>query len=131
LQVGKAAQELQRVTDESEPQWLTVRRGSAPLVVTMPHTGTELVGGIEAGLESPWLARKDADWWIHRLYDFAGDLGATVIRTAISRTVIDANRDPSGASLYPGQATTGPATLRRRRRSPRGDVFTSSRITAP
>lgn len=94
------------MTDESEPQWLTVRRGSAPLVVTMPHTGTELVAGIEAGLESPWLARKDADWWIHRLYDFAADLGATVIRTDISRTVIDVNRDPSGASLYPGQATT-------------------------
>ena len=29
------------------------------------------------------------------------------MRTAISRTVIDVNRDPSGASLYPGQATTG------------------------
>jgi N-formylglutamate deformylase len=94
------------VTDETEPPWLTVLRGSEPLVVTMPHTGTELVAGIEAGLVSPWLARKDADWWIDRLYDFAGGLGATVIRTAISRTVIDVNRDPSGASLYPGQATT-------------------------
>jgi N-formylglutamate deformylase len=94
------------VTDETEPQWLTVRRGSEPLVVTMPHTGTELVAGIEAGLVSPWLARKDADWWIDRLYDFADGLGATVIRTAISRTVIDVNRDPSGVSLYPGQATT-------------------------
>ena len=88
------------MTDESEPQWLTVRRGGAPLIVTMPHTGTDLVPEIEEGLESSWLARKDADWWIHRLYSFAGDLGATVIRTAISRTVIDANRDPSGASLY-------------------------------
>jgi formiminoglutamase len=29
-----------------------------------------------------------------------------VIRTAISRTVIDVNRDPTGLSLYPGQATT-------------------------
>jgi N-formylglutamate deformylase len=94
------------VTDERAPQWLTVRRGSAPLVVTMPHTGTDLAGGIEAGLESPWLARKDADWWVHKLYDFAGDRGATVIRTSISRTVIDCNRDPSGVSLYPGQATT-------------------------
>jgi N-formylglutamate deformylase len=28
------------------------------------------------------------------------------VRTAISRTVIDVNRDPSGESLYPGQATT-------------------------
>ncbi|TIR97410.1 MAG: N-formylglutamate deformylase, partial [Mesorhizobium sp.] len=40
------------------------------------------------------------------LYDFANDLGATVVHTAISRTVIDVNRDPSGVSLYPGQATT-------------------------
>jgi N-formylglutamate deformylase len=94
------------VADEPEPVWLTVRRGTAPLVVTMPHTGTDLVPAIEAGLESPWLARKDADWWIHKLYDFVDDLGATVIRTGISRTVIDVNRDPSGASLYPGQATT-------------------------
>lgn len=90
----------------TELGWLTVRRGTAPLVVAMPHTGTEFVGNIEAGLESPWLARKDTDWWIHELYDFVDDLGATVIKTSISRTVIDVNRDPTGASLYPGQATT-------------------------
>jgi N-formylglutamate deformylase len=88
------------------PSWLSVFRGEAPLVVSLPHTGTEIPPAFEAGLASDWLARKDADWWIDRLYDFAGDLGATVIRTAISRTVIDVNRDPSGASLYPGQATT-------------------------
>lgn len=86
--------------------WLEVRRGDAPLVVSFPHTGTEIPAEIEAQLISPWLARKDADWWIHRLYDFALDLGATTVRTAISRSVIDVNRDPSGASLYPGQATT-------------------------
>lgn len=91
---------------QTEPQWLTLQRGTAPLVVSMPHTGIDFVDGIEAGLESPWHARKDADWWIHKLYDFAGELGATVIRTSLSRTVIDTNRDPSGVSLYPGQATT-------------------------
>lgn len=89
-----------------QPYWLTVQRGEAPLVVSMPHTGTDLVGGVEPGLESPWLARKDADWWVDKLYDFTSELGATIIRTSISRTVIDVNRDPSGASLYPGQATT-------------------------
>lgn len=86
-------------------EWLTVRRGDAPLVVAFPHTGTDLPEGV-AGLVSPWLARKDADWWLDRLYDFAHDLGATTIRTSISRTAIDVNRDPSGLSLYPGQATT-------------------------
>lgn len=87
------------------PEWLKIVRGDAPLLVTFPHTGTDLAD-IEPGLVSPWLARKDADWWVDRLYDFAASLGATTIGTTVSRTVIDVNRDPTGASLYPGQATT-------------------------
>lgn len=83
-----------------------MRQGEAPLVVSFPHTGIDIPRDIQARLVSPWLARKDADWWIDRLYDFAADLGATTVRTATSRTVIDVNRDPSGATLYPGQATT-------------------------
>ncbi len=86
--------------------WLEVHRGDAPLVVSFPHTGTAIPPDIEGRLVSPWLARKDADWWVETLYGFAADLGATTVRTAISRTVIDVNRDPTGASLYPGQATT-------------------------
>ena len=86
--------------------WLTIRRGQAPLIVSFPHTGTAIPEKFESSLVSVWRARKDADWWIDRLYDFAGSLDATLVHTAISRTVIDVNRDPSGASLYPGQATT-------------------------
>lgn len=86
--------------------WLRVTRGDTPLLLSVPHAGTELPDGLEARLVSPQLARRDADWWVNRLYDFAGGLGATVIETELSRTVIDVNRDPSGASLYPGQATT-------------------------
>jgi formiminoglutamase len=84
-----------------------ITRGTAPLVVSIPHTGTDIPPDIEAKLLSGWLARKDADWWIEKLYDFAAGLGATVLRATVSRTVIDVNRDPSDASLYPGQATTG------------------------
>jgi N-formylglutamate deformylase len=87
-------------------EWLTIRRGSAPLVLSIPHEGLDIPAEIETGLVSRWLGRKDADWWVDRLYDFAVTLDATLIRTAISRTVIDVNRDPSGASLYPGQTTT-------------------------
>ncbi|KUR74464.1 N-formylglutamate deformylase [Novosphingobium sp. FSW06-99] len=85
--------------------WLQVHRGDAPLVVAFPHGGTDLAG-LDARFVSPWLARRDADWWIADLYRFARDLGATTVATTISRSVIDCNRDPSGASLYPGQATT-------------------------
>jgi formiminoglutamase len=90
----------------ANPTWLEVHPGDAPLIVTFPHTGTDIPEDIEANLRSPWLSRKDADWWVHLLYDFVRSLGATTVRTALSRTVIDVNRDPSGASLYPGQATT-------------------------
>jgi formiminoglutamase len=86
--------------------WLTIRRGTAPLVVSFPHTGTIIPPKIESGLVSRWLARKDTDWWVVRLYQLAGMDDATIVHTAISRTVIDVNRDPMGQSLYPGQATT-------------------------
>ncbi len=85
--------------------WLHVHRGQAPLVVALPHGGTEL-GGVEDRFVSPWLARRDADWWIAELYEFIRELGATTVTTKVSRSIIDVNRDPSGASLYPGQATT-------------------------
>jgi formiminoglutamase len=84
-----------------------VTRGTSALLVSIPHTGILIPSDIEKDLASGWLARKDADWHIERLYDFAGEFGATIVRAAHSRTVIDVNRDPSGASLYPGQATTG------------------------
>ena len=90
----------------TNPPWLAIHRGDAPLVVSIPHTGADLAG-LEEGFTSPWTARCDTDWHIDRLYDFAADLGATVVHTAISRSIIDVNRDPSGASLYPGKTTTG------------------------
>lgn len=86
--------------------WLTVREGTRPLIVSFPHTGTTLPDDIIGHFASPALARCDTDWWVDQLYAFAADMGATLVHTAISRSVIDANRDPSGASLYPGQNTT-------------------------
>ena len=89
----------------AEHPWLHIERGTAPLLLSIPHAGTDLRDAASR-LVSPWLARKDADWHVPQLYMFARDLGATIVRTDISRTVIDVNRDPSGKSLYPGQATT-------------------------
>jgi N-formylglutamate deformylase len=92
--------------EANQGSWLLLQRGDAPLVLCMPHTGTDIPAPVADQLVSPWLARKDTDWWIERLYAFAVDLGATLVRTSVSRSVIDANRDPSGVSLYPGRATT-------------------------
>lgn len=90
---------------EDHPDWLIVERRDAPLIVSIPHAGVDLLH-YEPRFASPWLAQKDADWRLEELYDFAGELGATIVRTTLSRSIIDVNRDPGGASLYPGQATT-------------------------
>jgi formiminoglutamase len=86
--------------------WLSTTLGNAPLIVSIPHAGT-LIPDDLTGLLSQDRARQDADHHVDRLYAFAAELGATILHSAISRTVIDLNRDPSGQSLYPGQATTG------------------------
>jgi N-formylglutamate deformylase len=87
------------------PEWLIVERRDSPLIVSIPHAGTDLLN-FEPAFVDPWLARKDADWRLDALYDFVASLGATMVRTQLSRSIIDVNRDPNGASLYPDQATT-------------------------
>jgi len=83
-----------------------IQRGNAPLVVSIPHAGTDIPEAFQDHIISLWRAKKDADFWIDRLYSFATGLDATIVRTPLSRTVIDMNRDPTGRSLYPGKNTT-------------------------
>jgi formiminoglutamase len=85
--------------------WLHVRRSDSPLILAFPHGGTDIHDELLPDFRSRWWAIRDADWHIRALYDGLTD--ATMIWTDVSRSVIDCNRDPSGASLYPGQATTG------------------------
>lgn len=83
-----------------------VTRGDSPVVLGLPHTGTFLPPEIRARLNARGQLLADTDWHIHTLYE--GLLpGATMVRATFHRYVIDANRPPSGASLYPGQNTTG------------------------
>jgi N-formylglutamate deformylase len=80
-----------------------------PLVVSIPHCGTEIPPEL-VGQYAPQSIRHidDTDWFVDRLYDFAPELGATMICAKVSRWVIDLNRDPSGAPLYKdGRIITG------------------------
>ncbi|MGI3170412.1 N-formylglutamate deformylase [Pseudooceanicola sp. C21-150M6] len=86
--------------------FLEITRGESPLVLGLPHTGTELPEDVAAGLNDTGRAIADTDWHIHELYAGLAK-GVTTVRTRIHRYAIDVNRDPSGASLYPGQNTTG------------------------
>ncbi|MEX0956926.1 MAG: N-formylglutamate deformylase [Rhizobiaceae bacterium] len=83
-----------------------ITRGSSPVILGLPHTGTHVPAGIREQLNDEGRKLRDTDWHVDRLY---GGLlpGATTVRATFHRYVIDANRDPSGVSLYPGQNTTG------------------------
>lgn len=80
--------------------------GDSPVVLGLPHTGTYVPDDVFADLNARGRGLDDTDWHIHKLYE--GVLtGASTVRATFHRYVIDANRDPSGQSLYPGQNTTG------------------------
>ena len=85
---------------------IEVTPGDSPLVLGLPHTGTHLPGDCLARLNNTGRAMADTDWHIDTLY-FGLVQNVTTVRTPVHRYVIDVNRDPSGASLYPGQNTTG------------------------
>lgn len=83
-----------------------LHQGSSPIILGLPHTGTDVPAEIWNRLNENGKILADTDWHIHDLY--AGLLDdATTVRATFHRYIIDANRDPEGVSLYPGQNTTG------------------------
>lgn len=81
------------------------RRGSSALIVSMPHVGTFVPWSVGRTLNDCAVRRPDTDWHLAKLYDFLEALDATVIAATHSRYVVDVNRPPDGANLYPGQDT--------------------------
>lgn len=84
-----------------------LHRGTAPLLVSLPHDGTALPAELAARMTPAARAVPDTDWHVARLYAFARELGASIITPKYSRYVVDLNRPPDDESLYPGQNTTG------------------------
>ena len=89
------------------------RDGGTPLLVSIPHAGTYVPDGLLARMTPRARTLPDTDWHLPRLYDFLDDLGAHVLAANWSRYVIDLNRPPDDAPLYPGANGTGlcPTTL--------------------
>ncbi len=81
-------------------------RGHLPLLVSMPHPGTFIPDAIARDLTAEARSVPDTDWHLARLYDFVGEMGASVLVATHSRYVIDLNRAPDSAPLYPGASNT-------------------------
>ena len=84
---------------------LNIVQGDGPLLLAQPHGGVEIPDSILQRLNPEGQAMADTDWHISQLYTGLIE-NVTSVSTSIHRYVIDANRDPSDQSLYPGQNTT-------------------------
>jgi N-formylglutamate deformylase len=84
-----------------------LHQGTLPLLVSLPHNGSEIPNDIRPLLKPFAQTAPDTDWFVDRLYTFAISMGASVLKPRYSRYVIDLNRSPDDQSLYPGQNTTG------------------------
>lgn len=85
----------------------SLHRGSAPLLISLPHDGSAIPDAIAERLVPNARRAPDTDWHVSRLYAFARNLGASILAPTHSRYVVDLNRPPDDVSLYPGQNTTG------------------------
>jgi N-formylglutamate deformylase len=85
----------------------TLHTGTLPLLISIPHLGTQLPPALAAQMTDTAAVTQDTDWHLDRLYGFARSMGASILQARVSRYVIDLNRPPDGESLYPGQTTTG------------------------
>ena len=96
----------------SEPASYLLHRGTAPLLVSVPHAGTALPAALRERLLPRAADVEDTDWHLERLYAFVRELGASLIVPHYSRYVIDLNRPREDTPMYPGVNNTGLAPTR-------------------
>jgi N-formylglutamate deformylase len=84
----------------------TLRQGSTPLLISMPHVGTRIPDDQHERYTPRALAAEDTDWYLDRLYAFAADLGAGLLIPNESRYLIDLNRPSEDTPMYSGVNNT-------------------------
>lgn len=88
------------------------KKEKVPMIISVPHSGTEFPDEIKDHYVKKMKEQPDdTDWFVHQLYDFASEMGITMIHAKYSRWVIDLNRDPESVPLYnDGRLITGLTT---------------------
>jgi N-formylglutamate deformylase len=72
-----------------------------PILLSVPHCGTNFPDELRNQYKPDLIGSPvDTDWFVDQLYDFAADMGITMIAAVNSRWVIDLNRDPQSKPLY-------------------------------
>jgi N-formylglutamate deformylase len=84
----------------------SLHRGKRPLLVSLPHVGTEIPKNLQADYVPHALEVEDTDWHLASLYALAKHIGASLIAPRYSRYVIDLNRPPENTPMYAGANNT-------------------------
>jgi len=84
----------------------TLHRGTQPLLVSVPHAGTQLPDDQRRRYVERAFAFEDTDWHLATLFDFVRALGGSLIVPRYSRYLIDLNRPPDNLPMYPSANNT-------------------------
>lgn len=87
---------------------ITAVEGTSHIVLSIPHAGRELPEGLEGRLHSPRRAELETDIYLERLLPLAAEAGVSVVMSNVLRSVVDVNRPPNGAALYPDRPPNDP-----------------------
>ena len=88
------------------PPIYTLHRGHTPLLLSLPHVGTRIPPALQPRWAPRAAALEDTYWHLEAVYGFARELGASILVPQHSRWVIDLNRPPENAPMYPGANNT-------------------------
>ena len=91
----------------SSPEHLPPYKVSLPksqkvaMLLSIPHSGIQFPKDLKGKYKASMIKHPDdTDWYLQELYDFASEMGITVIEAIYSRWVIDLNRTPENKNLY-------------------------------
>jgi len=84
----------------------SLQPGRTALLISLPHVGTQIPEELRGRYTPEALALADTDWHLEHIYDFAAELGASLLVPRLSRYVIDLNRPPRDEPLYQGANNT-------------------------
>jgi N-formylglutamate deformylase len=86
------------------PALFARHRGSLPLLISFPHSGTHVPEEMRESFTSAAQALPDTDWFVPQLYRGVLErFDVSSLMATHSRYVVDLNRAADGSLLYPGQ----------------------------
>ena len=74
---------------------ILVEEGQSPLILCLPHSGTDTPKAVANRFNATGRLQADLGWRLERVFGIRGDLDLTIVRSSISRYVIDVDKDPA------------------------------------